>query len=102
MFVHARERELFVQGEEAEQMIFHATARVVGTRPGAQDERPVAGLREEQFAGGLFQGAGLQASGVRKLFGEFSHPVLRDLQVRINPFVRFVQPHAPVAFLAPA
>ena len=30
------------------------------------------------------------------------HAFLRDLQVRINPFVRFVQPRAPVTFLAPA
>jgi hypothetical protein len=46
-----------VQRDEAEQMVFHAAARVVGTRAGAQDERPVARLREQQFARGLFQGA---------------------------------------------
>ena len=30
-FVHARRRQLIVQRDEAEQMIFHAAARVIGT-----------------------------------------------------------------------
>ena len=95
--------ELFVQGDEAEQMIFHAAARVVGTGAGAQDERPVAGLRQQQFARGLLQRARLQAaSAVGKFLRQLGHALLRDLQVRINPLVRFVEPHAPVAFLAPA
>ncbi len=33
---------------------------------------------------------------------QLGHALLRDLQVRINPFVLFVQPRAPVTFLAPA
>ena len=101
-FVHARQRQLLVQRDETQQVVFHAAARIIGARPGTQNERPVARLREQQFARSLFQGARLQAGGLGKFFHQIAHALLRDLQVRINPFVRLVEPDAPVTFLAPA
>ena len=55
--VHVRGSKLLMQGDEPEQMILHASAGVVGAGAGAQDERPVAGLGQQQFAASLFQGA---------------------------------------------
>ena len=101
-FVDFRGGELFVQRNETEQMIFDSFAGVIGTGAGAQDEWPIAGLREEQFPRGLFEGAFRQAGGVRKFSRELRHAFLRDVQVRLNPFVRFVQPDAPITFFAPA
>ena len=94
--------ELVVQGEEPEQMVFHAAARVIGAGARAQNERPVAGLREQQFARGLPQRARRQGAGLFKSPRQSGHPLLRDLQVRINPFVLLVQPRAVVTLLAPA
>ena len=54
-FVNFSDGELLVQFDETEQMIFDTFAGVIGTGAGAQDERPIAGLREEQFARGLFE-----------------------------------------------
>jgi hypothetical protein len=103
-FVHARGGQLVVQRDEAEQMVLHAAAGVIGTGAGAQNERPVARLRQQQFARGLFQRARL--AGRSPFSGKFprqsGHAFLRDLQVRINPFVLLVQPRAQIAFLAPA
>jgi len=105
MGVDLGEGELFMQGDETEEMIFDAAAGVLGAGAGAQNERPVAGLGQEQFPTGLFQGPLLEVGrrfALAIFFGQLGHALLRDLQMGINPFVGFIQPNAPVAFLAPA
>src|SRR5438067_2107679 len=102
LFVHAGRSELFVQGDEAKQVVLDTAAGVVGTRAGAEYERPIAGLGEQQLARRLFERALRQSAGAGKFSRQFGHSLLRDVQVRINPFVRFVEPHPPVAFLPPA
>ena len=102
VFIDPGEGKLLVQGDEAEQMVFDAPAGVFGAGFGPENEGPVAGLGEEQFAGGLAQGAGLEAFGGWKAVGEIGHAFLGDLQVRMDPLVGFVEPDAPIPFLAPA
>ncbi len=56
------------QRDEAQQMVFHAAARIVGTRARAQNKRPVARLREQQFARGLLERARFSARWRREIF----------------------------------
>src|SRR6266567_8998820 len=100
--VHLFLGELFVQGQETEQVVLHPSAGVIRAGAGAQDERPIAGLSEQQFARGLFERAAGEAGGVGETARQFRHPLLGDVQVRIDPLVGFVEPDFPIAFLAPA
>src|SRR5581483_3547389 len=101
-FVEGGGGELLVEGDEAEDVVLDAFAGVIGTGACAEDERPVAGLGEEQFAAGLFQGAKLEAGGVGEFAGKLRHPLLRDLEVGLDPFVGLVEPDVPVTLGAPA
>ena len=83
-------------------MFFDALAGVFGAGARAQDEGPVAGLRKQEFTAGLAQGARDHARGIGKTARQFGHARLRDLQMRINPFIAFVEPNFPIAFFAPA
>src|SRR5687767_7804664 len=56
-FIYRAGGELFVKGNEANQMIFDAFAGVVRARAGAENKWPVARLGQEQFARGLLEGA---------------------------------------------
>src|ERR1035441_8402725 len=49
--------DLVVEAREAEDVVFCSLHRVRHHRSRLHDERPVAGLREEQFAGSLFEAA---------------------------------------------
>src|SRR5437667_2831480 len=60
LFIDLRVTELFVKVGEAEQMVLHAFAGVLGAGAGAQNERPIAGLGEEQLASRLLERARLQ------------------------------------------
>src|SRR5438046_4373244 len=77
LFVHAGRGELFVQGDEAKQVVFDTAAGVVGTRAGAEYERPIAGLGEQQFARGLLERALRQRAGAGKFSRQFGHSLLR-------------------------
>jgi hypothetical protein len=71
-----------------------------GSRP--QDECPITGLRQQQFAAGLFESAFLEARSFGMAADQGRHSFLRDVEVRVNPLVGFVEPHAPITLLAPA
>src|ERR1051325_6259738 len=101
LLVHAGGRQLLMQGDEAQQMILDALAGVIGTGAGAQDERPIAGLRQEQLARGLFEGTQGQFVRFAETIGQRAHAFLRHPQVRVNPFVGLIEPHFPITFLAP-
>src|ERR1035441_9584742 len=94
--------ELLVNPGEAQQMLLHTLARIVGAGSRPQDEWPVAGLGEQQLARGLLEHALLQVIGLWESPRQFGHAVLGDAQVRVNPFVLLVEPDAPIAFFAPA
>src|SRR5262245_49712545 len=83
------------------EVTFDAFLRVVGAGVGAEDERPVAGLGEQQFASGLLKCARSESVWLRGFLHQFGHALLGDLLVRINPLVLLIKPHAPIAFLAP-
>src|SRR5258708_6116261 len=70
-FVQSGGGELFVEGKEAEEVVFDAFGGVIRAGAGAEDERPVAGLSEEEFAAGLFQRAELNAARPGKFMGQF-------------------------------
>src|SRR2546425_11446253 len=82
-------------------MVFHSFARVFGAGLGPDYERPVTGLSEEQFARGLFEGALGQGLGLWKATRQFRHALLRHGEMRINPFILFVEPYLPITFLSP-
>src|SRR5437588_1494048 len=93
--------ELLLKRNETKQVSFHALPGVFRAGAGSEDERPIAGLGEEQFASSLFEGAFLQNPGLWMAFDQLGHTFLRDLQVGINPFVGLVEPDFPIAFVAP-
>src|SRR5713226_7602059 len=100
--IHLFFGELFVQGQETEQVVLHPSAGVIGAGASAQDERPIAGLSQQQFPRGLFERAAGQAGGGGETARQLGHPLLGDVQVRIAPLFRFVKPDLPIAFRAPA
>src|SRR5438552_1621682 len=83
-------------------MIFHAFARILRTRAAAENERPVARLSEEQLSRSLLQCSFRKAACLGIFARQSGHPLLRDMQVRINPLVGFIQPHPPISLFAPA
>src|SRR5262249_2643533 len=99
--VDAGRGELLVQGDEAQEVILDASAGVIGTGAGAKDEGPVAGLGEQQFAAGLFEGTFLEAGSSRMAMDQGRHSLLGDVEVRVDPLVRFIEPDFPVALFAP-
>ena len=94
--------QLIVEGDEAEEVVFHAFLCVLGAGAGAQDEWPVAGLGEQEFLGGLPERAQLEAGRIGEPAGEFGHARLGDVQMRIDPLICFVEPDAVVTFFTPA
>ena len=82
-------------------MVFDSLAGVVRTGAGAEDERPVAGLSQQELARGLLERPRGQAGCRRKLSRQSAHPRLRHIQMGINPLVVFIEPHTPVSFLTP-
>jgi len=76
--------ELLVQCDEAQQNDpSRGALRIQDSWPVAEDEWPVAGLREEQFSrGGLFERAFGRAGGVGKFPHECGHAGLRHVEVR--------------------
>lgn len=88
-----------MQGDETQQVVLYPAAGVGGAGVRPQNERPVTGLREQEFPRGLPQGAGGQARGIGVLFGQFRQAFLGNLQVRVDPLVFFIEPNAPVPFL---
>ena len=83
-------------------MIFDALAGVVRAGARAEDERPVAGLGQQQLAAGLLERAPFEIAWCGETVRQLGHSFLGHLQVRVNPFVGLVEPDLPVAFLAPA
>ena len=74
---------------------------VIGTGAGAENEGPVARLRQKQFPGGLLERPRLQPGDVFKLLRQFRHPSApcagADKSIR-----SFVQPGAPISLLRPS
>jgi len=85
-FLDLAREKLIVKFREAKKVVRDTAPGVIGAGAGAKYERPIAGLSEKQFAGGLLEGAKREAVRGGKPAGEFRHPVLSDLEVRINPF----------------
>ncbi len=101
-FVNPGFDELITQRREAQQMILDPLGRVPGAGPRAKNERPVARLRQQQFAPRLLQGPLLQQTRRAMGVGQFRHARLRHAQMRVNPLVAVIEPDPPVALLAPA
>src|SRR5689334_19957796 len=55
VFVHSRVRQLVMYSEKSMEMILHSFAGIIWTRAGAKDERPITGLRQQQFTGSLLE-----------------------------------------------
>src|ERR1017187_2541957 len=93
--------DLVVEAREAEDVVFRPLDRVGHHRSRLHDERPVAGLREEQFAGGLFEAALREMIAVLEVAREFGHALRGHVQVRIDPRVGTFEPDFPVTLVAP-
>ena len=52
--------QLVVKGSEAQQMVVDSFARVIRTGAGPENKRPITGLSEQKFTGGLLEGAFLE------------------------------------------
>ena len=73
----------------------------------ARDDGPAAGAEpvrfahssEEEFARRLVQGAADEAVSRWMALREGRHTLLGDLEVGLDPLIRFVQPHPPIPFL---
>ena len=87
---------------EVVQVLFGSSDRVVDHGAGFHDEGPVGGLGEQQFACGLVQGAGFQASGFPVAVNQIYHALARLVEVAVDPLIRFLQPYLVVALVAPA
>src|SRR3989338_316935 len=62
-------------------------------RASRHDERPIAGLRQQEFAEGLIQRPLHEAGGRRMVTDQLRHPPRRPVQVPIHPGVRSLKPH---------
>ena len=90
-----------MEAVEAEQVRLDAFAGVIGTRVGAEDERPVARLCEQSSRAVCFSARSRSAVG---LVNFLTSSVIRSCATAgaVNPLVLFVEPDAVVTFLAPA
>ncbi len=96
----------FVTGElgdevvEIGDMLMEPFPGVIASGPHADEEGPVAGLGEEEFAGGLAEGAlteGIIATGP----GEAGHLDGHATQGALHPGIGFVEPDGEMAAFAP-
>ena len=101
MLVDGGAGQLLVERDESQEVFLDAAFSVFGTCVGAQNEGPVAGLGEEQFAGRLIQRAFLERGWIVQVARHFGHALLGHVEVRVNPGIGFVEPDFPVAFFAP-
>src|SRR5208283_1176249 len=95
-FVNAIVHNLRVDSGEPTQVLLDTPARILGVGVRAHKESPIAGLGQEQLAGGLAQGALGDWTGPWEAISEFRQAFLGDLEVGINPLVFLIEPHAPV------
>jgi hypothetical protein len=67
------------------------------------NEGPIAGLGEEEFAGGLSEGAIQEGVGLgrAKATCQLDHADGGDVEVGIDPRVRSFEPNGPVTLVAP-
>src|ERR1017187_10944654 len=94
--------DLVVEAREAQDVVFRPLDRVGHHRSRLHYERPVAGLREEQFAGSLFEAALREMVAVLEVAREFGHALRGHVQVRIDPGIGTFEPDLPVTLVAPA
>src|ERR1017187_3793520 len=94
--------DLVVEAREAGGVGVRPLHRLGPHRPRLHDERPVAGLREEQFAGGLLEAALREMVTVLEVAREFGHALRGHVQVRIDPGIGTFEPDLPVTLVAPA
>ncbi len=83
-------------------MLLDSLAGVVRTCAGTENERPITGLGQEQLTRGLFERPFLEGTGLRKAPRQLRHALLSHMKMRIDPFILFIEPRAPVTFFAPA
>src|SRR5258708_38234310 len=83
--VEASGLELLVEPGEAEQSLLAAADSVVDHGAGLDDERPVRGLRQQELARGLVEGAPLRAARVGEEPGQLDHPLRGLVRVAGDP-----------------
>ena len=94
--------DLLIDAVEARDVVAGAFFGVVDRSVRRDDEGPVGGLSEYEFAGGLVESALEIAFGVGEFLGEFDHAFFGAVEVRINPVVAVVEPDFEEAIGAPA
>ena len=94
--------DLEIDAVEARDVVAGAFFGVFDGGVGRDDERPVGGLCEQEFAGGLVERASEIAVGVGETAGEFDHAFFGAMEVGINPVVAVVEPDFEEAVCAPA
>ena len=94
--------DLGVDAVEARDVVARAFLGVFDGGVGGDDEGPVGGLGEEEFAGGLIEGTAQIALGVGETGGEFDHAFLGAMEMGIDPVVAVVEPDFKEAVGAPA
>ena len=84
-------------------MIFCAFHSVGNHGSRFHNEGPIAGLGEEEFAGGLSEGAIQEGVGLgrAKATCQLDHADGGDVEVGIDPRVRSFEPNGPVTLVAP-
>lgn len=94
--------DLLIDAVEARDVVTRAFFGVFDARVCRDNEGPVGGLREEQLAGGLIEGAFEETVGVGESAGEFDHVFFGAMEVRVDPVVSVVEPDFEEAVCAPA
>ena len=94
--------DLEVDAVEAGDVVARTFFGVLDGGVGGDDERPVGGLSEDEFASGLVEGASEIAVGVGEFSGQLDHAFFGAVQVGVNPVVSVVEPDLEEAVGTPA
>ena len=94
--------EHFPEPGEPQKMVVCAARGVVDGRAGFHQERPIAGLGEEEFARELFQRpVDKGRARLDVLAGGLGHAPRGRVEVRINPGIAVVEPDFGVTLVSP-
>jgi len=93
--------DLLIDAIEARDVVTRTFFGVVDGGVCGDDESPVGCLCEEEFAGGLVEGAFEEAIGVGETSCELDHVLFGAVEVGVDPVVAVVEPDFEEAVCAP-